>query len=194
MQGLADGYFILPNTITNYLSEPIEHFDESNSEVIEAVSKTKKLINDLMSIDGKRSVDSFHRELGNILWEKCGINRTEEGLKEAIEQIRQLRKRFWKEIKILGSSDNLNQSLERAGRLVDFLELAELVCIDALHRKESCGSHFRAESQTQDGEALRNDNDFAYVAAWEFSPDSAPILHKEYLVYEKAQMKKRSYK
>ncbi len=135
-------------------------------------------------------MDSFHKELGHIMWDYCGMERTEEGLRKAIGRIRELRTEFWSDVRVLGTNDELNQALERAGRVADFLELGELMCIDALHRRESCGGHFRAESQTEDGEALRHDDEFAYVAAWEYGGDAAshggakPILHKEDLVYE----------
>jgi len=151
-----------------------------------------------MSINGTRSVDSFHKELGQIMWEFCGMERTKEGLTEAIEKIRALKKEFWSNVKVLGSADSLNQDLEKAGRVADFIELGELMCIDALNRRESCGGHFRAESQTEDGEALRHDDEFAYVAAWEWGGDSLeggqPVLHKEDLIYTAIEMKQRSYK
>jgi len=157
-------------------------------------------IDRFMSSKGTRTVDSYHRELGNIMWEYCGMERTEDGLKKAIDLIRSLRDDFWRNVKVLGTSDSLNQSLERAGRVADFFELGELMCIDALNRRESCGGHFRAESQTEDGEALRHDDQYAYVAAWEWvgEPGSdemgKPILHKENLTYEFVEMKQRSYK
>ncbi|WP_182354943.1 fumarate reductase/succinate dehydrogenase flavoprotein subunit [Flaviflexus huanghaiensis] len=195
MQGLADGYFVLPNTINDYLAAgPFEDVSDS-PEVTEAQQQVTDRINTLLSIDGNRSVDSFHKELGAIMWEKCGMERSEEGLKEAITEIRALREEFWRNVKVPGSAADLNQSLEKAGRVADFLELGELMCIDALHRRESCGGHFRAESQTEEGEALRHDDEFAYVAAWEWGGDGqAPSLHKEDLVYEFVEMKQRSYK
>ena len=195
MQGLADGYFVLPNTINDYLAAgPFEDVS-SAPEVVEAQKEVTDRIETLMSINGERSVDSFHKELGNIMWEKCGMERTEEGLKEAIAEIRALREEFWKNVKVPGSAADLNQSLEKAGRVADFLELGELMCIDALHRRESCGGHFRAESRTEEGEALRHDDEFAYVGAWEWGgDDQAPVLHKEDLVYEFVEMKQRSYK
>ena len=149
-----------------------------------------------MSINGTRSVDSFHKELGKIMWEYCGMERTEEGLKKAIGMIRELRADYWKNVRVPGKSiGELNQSLEKAGRVADFMELGELMCIDALHREESCGGHFRAESQTPEGEALRHDDKFLYVAAWEFAGDGeAPILHKEDLIYNDIELKQRSYK
>lgn len=152
-------------------------------------------IDKLLSIDGERTVDSIHKELGHIMWEYCGMERNEEGLRKAIDKIRELRQEFWTNVKVLGSNDELNQALEKAGRVADFLELGELMCIDALHRRESCGGHFRSESQTEDGEALRHDDEFAYVAAWEFTGEGKPpVLHKEPLEYEYVEMKQRSYK
>ena len=196
MQGLADGYFVLPNTINDYLADgPFEAMDESHPDAREAKEQVTSRIDKLLSIQGSRTVDSFHKELGTIMWEYCGMERTEEGLRKAIELIRDLRAEFWRDVKVLGTNEELNQALEKAGRVVDFLELGELMCIDALHRRESCGGHFRAESQTEDGEALRHDDEFAYVAAWEFGgDDSKPVLHKENLEYEYVEMKQRSYK
>lgn len=196
MQGLADGYFVLPNTIRDYLAKgPFPKLDESHPAVVEAQRSVRDRVERLLSIDGTRSVDSYHKELGKIMWEKCGMERTDAGLREAIEEIRALRQDFWSNVRVLGTAEGLNQALERAGRVADFLELGELMCIDALHRRESCGGHFRAESQTEDGEALRNDDDFAYVAAWEWGGDGgAPVLHKEDLVYEFIELKQRSYK
>ena len=161
-------------------------------------------IEHFLTVNGTRSVDSYHRELGNIMWEYCGMERTEDGLKKAIDLIRTLKDDFRRNVKVLGTADSLNQSLEKAGRVADFLELGELMCIDALHRRESCGGHFRAESQTEDGEALRHDDQYLYVAAWEFSGGAGedgdfglmgpPVLHKEDLVYEAIELKQRSYK
>jgi succinate dehydrogenase / fumarate reductase flavoprotein subunit len=207
MQGLADGYFVLPNTIRDYLAKaPANTLTEDSPSVVEARTAVEERTRRLLSINGERSVDSFHRELGNIMWEYCGMERSEEGLRKAIDLIRGLREEFWRNVRVLGAGDTLNQSLEKAGRVADFLELGELMCIDALHRRESCGGHFRAESQTEDGEALRHDDEFAYVAAWEFTPPEggeqegvgagmgAPVLHKEDLVYEFIELKQRSYK
>ncbi|GAA3605773.1 fumarate reductase/succinate dehydrogenase flavoprotein subunit [Marihabitans asiaticum] len=201
MQGLADGYFVLPNTIRDYLAKgPFEPVAEDAPEVEEARRSVTDRIEHFLTCDGERTVDSIHKELGSIMWEYCGMERTAEGLQKAIGLIRELKTEFWTNVKVLGSNDQLNQSLEKAGRVADFLELGELMCIDALHREESCGGHFRAESQTEEGEALRNDEDFSYVAAWEYATkgeDAAelePVLHKEDLVYEFIEMKQRSYK
>ncbi|HKX68714.1 MAG TPA: fumarate reductase/succinate dehydrogenase flavoprotein subunit [Intrasporangium sp.] len=197
MQGLGDGYFVLPHTIRDYLAKgPYSKIDEDHPAVVEARAAVDARVARLLEINGDRSVDSFHRELGNIMWEYCGMERTEEGLLKGIDLIRGLRDEFWRNVRVLGAADTLNQSLEKAGRVADFLELGELMCIDALHRRESCGGHFRGESQTADGEALRHDEQFAYVAAWEWGGESggAPILHKEDLVYEFIEMKQRSYK
>ncbi len=195
MQGLADGYFVLPNTINDYLSAaPFPTIDATHPAAVEALDSVKSRIDTLLSIKGNRSVDSFHKELGTIMWEYCGMYRTAEGLQIAIEKIRALREEFWTNVHVTGVNEDFNQALERAGRVADFLELGELMCIDALHRGESCGGHFRAESQTGDGEALRDDDKFAYVAAWEYGADDGPVLHKEPLVYKFIELKQRSYK
>jgi len=201
MQGLADGYFVLPNTIRDYLSKgPFEPLAADAPAVVAARTSVEERTAKLLAINGERSVDSFHKELGQVMWEYCGMERSEEGLLKAIDLIRGLREEFWRNVRVLGAADTLNQSLEKAGRVADFLELGELMCIDALHRRESCGGHFRAESQTEDGEALRHDDQFLYVAAWEFEGGdgdgemSAPVLHKEDLVYEAIELKQRSYK
>lgn len=195
MQCLADGYFVLPNTVRDYLAGgPFEPVADDAPEVREAQQAVQQRIDTLLSINGTRSVDSFHRELGNIVWEYCGMERTEDGLRKAIDLIRTLKAEFWRNVRVLGSADTLNQSLERAGRVADFLEVGELMCIDALHRRESCGGHFRTESQTEDGEALRDDEHFLYSAAWEFGGDQPPTLHKEDLVYHAIELKQRSYK
>src|SRR5690606_14588445 len=152
MQGLADGYFVLPNMINDYLADaPYEAIGADHPEVAAAATAVRERITTFLTAQGTRSVDSFHRELGHIMWEYCGMERTEEGLRTAIERIRALREEFWRDVRVLGTGDSLNQSLEKAGRVADFLELGELMCIDALHRRESCGGHFRAESQTPDG-------------------------------------------
>ena len=195
MQGLADGYFVLPNTINDYLaSGPFPKVDGTHPDAAEALSSAKERINKLLSIKGNRTVDSFHKELGTIMWEYCGMERTAEGLQIAIDRIRKLKEEFWTNVKVTGVNEDFNQALERAGRVADFMELGELMCIDALHRRESCGGHFRAESQTEDGEALRHDDEFAYVAAWEYGGDNGPVLHKEPLEYKFIELKQRSYK
>jgi succinate dehydrogenase / fumarate reductase, flavoprotein subunit len=196
MQGLADGYFVLPNTINDYLADgPFPDVDASHPAVVGAVEAVCARIDKLLSVNGSRTVDSFHRELGRLMWDYCGMERSEEGLRKALTRIRELKKEFWSDVRVLGTNEELNQALERAGRVADFFELGELMCIDALVRRESCGGHFRVESQTPDGEALRDDEEFAYVSAWEFGgEDKRPILHKEPLVYEYVEMKQRSYK
>jgi succinate dehydrogenase / fumarate reductase flavoprotein subunit len=196
MQGLADGYFVLPNTIGDYLAAgPFEKVDETHPAAVDARAQVEDRVSRLLSINGDRTVDSFHRELGRIMWEYCGMERTEEGLSKAIELIRALRDEFWQRVKVTGDGGGLNQALERAGRVADFLELGELMCIDALHRAESCGGHFRAESQTPDGEAERDDERFSYVAAWEYTgAGEPPVLHKEDLNFEYVHPTQRSYK
>jgi len=196
MQGLADGYFVLPNTINDYLADgPFPKVDASHPTVAEAVSAVRGRIDKLLSVNGSRTVDSFHRELGRLMWDYCGMERSEEGLRKALTRIRELKDEFWSDVKVLGGNDELNQALERAGRVADFFELGELMCIDALVRRESCGGHFRVESQTSDGEALRDDDNFAYASAWEFAGENhRPILHKEPLVYDYVELKQRSYK
>jgi len=195
MQGLADGYFVIPYTIGNYMSGeirtptiPTTHpaFDEAENAVKERIEK-------LMNIKGTESVDSFHKRLGHIMWEKSGMARNEKGLTEAIEEINALRKEFWEKVKIPGDIFEMNPELDKAGRVADFLELGELICRDALNRRESCGGHFREESQTPDGEAQRIDDEFSYVAAWEYTPDGE-ILNKEQLTFDLVQPSQRSYK
>jgi succinate dehydrogenase / fumarate reductase flavoprotein subunit len=198
MQGLSDGYFVLPNTISDYLAHAfsLPKLDESSPDVLAARQEAQDRIDRLMSVGGTRSVDSFHKELGQIMWEYCGMSRTEEGLRTAIDLIRKLRADYWKNVRVPGKSvGELNQSLEKAGRVADFMELGELMCVDALHRAESCGGHFREESQTPEGEALRDDKDYLYVAAWEWAGEGqSPILHKEDLIYNNIELKQRSYK
>ncbi len=196
MQGLADGYFVLPATLTDYLAAaPFEPIDASHPAAREAADTVRGRIEALLSIGGDRTVHSFHKELGTILWDHCGMERTQPGLIDAIERVRELKAQFWRRVAVTGENAELNQTLERAGRVADFFELAELMCIDALHREESCGCHFRVESQTADGEALRDDDRFAYVAAWEFTgTDRPPVLHREDLEYRSVKMKQRSYK
>ncbi|MBN9099452.1 MULTISPECIES: fumarate reductase/succinate dehydrogenase flavoprotein subunit [unclassified Pseudonocardia] len=196
MQGLADGYFVLPVTIGDYLaSNHLEPVDPDAPEVGEARKTVDDRIRKLLSIDGTRTVDSFHRELGHIMWDYCGMERTEDGLRKALDLIAELRREFWRTVKVPGSAATLNQSLEKAGRVADFLELGELMCLDALHRNESCGCHFRAESQTEDHEAKRDDENFGYVAAWEYAgAGEPPVLHKEDLNFSYVHPSQRSYK
>jgi succinate dehydrogenase / fumarate reductase flavoprotein subunit len=196
MQGLADGYFVLPYTIGDYFAtakQPKARPDQP--EFKKAMADVTALTKKLLEINGKRTVNSFHKELGTMMWEKCGMARNEKGLKELLQQIPALREEFWKNVKVAGSNEELNQNLEHAGRVADFLEFAELLCLDALERRESCGGHFRTEFQTEDGEAKRDDDNFAYVAAWEYAgPGNRPTLNKEPLVYEDVHMSTRSYK
>jgi len=196
MQGLADGYFVLPYTVANYLAQaPKAVADESHPEAVAAVKEVKERMDKFLSIKGSRSPDSFHRELGQIMWEFCGMGRTQKGLETALEKIPKLREEFWTNLRVLGTGDELNVSLEKAGRVADFLELGELMCRDALTRAESCGGHFREESQTEDGEAKRDDENFQFVSAWEFSGDvSAPTLRKETLKFDYVKPSQRSYK
>ena len=197
MQGLADGYFVLPYTIGDYLAK-LGWEDKISTD--DAAFKTAEgAVNDrlkqFLSINGKRSADSFHKELGKIMWDKCGMARNKAGLTEAIKKIPELREEFWKNLKVPGSGQDLNQELEKAGRVADFLEFGELMCRDALHREESCGGHFREEHQTPEGEAKRDDDNFTYVGAWEYAGDkSEPKLHKEPLEYENVKLTQRSYK
>jgi succinate dehydrogenase / fumarate reductase flavoprotein subunit len=195
MQGLADGYFVLPYTIGHYFATSKQPKPAtSHVEFQKAEADIKALTAKLLGIKGKRTVTSLHRELGKLLWEKCGMGRNEAGLKEALKRIPELRQEFWKNVNVTGENGELNQNLEYAGRVADFMEFAELLCLDALHRRESCGGHFREEFQTAEGEAQRDDENFAYVAAWEYQADKMPVLHKEPLVYEEVHMSTRSYK
>jgi succinate dehydrogenase / fumarate reductase, flavoprotein subunit len=196
MQGLADGYFVLPYTIGNYLGETkLGKVDESHAEMRKGVADAETLSRKLLGIRGTRTVDSLHKELGKVMWEFCGMTRNADGLKQALQVIPQLREEFWRTVNVPGSDVELNQALEKAGRVADFLELGELMCRDALHREESCGGHFREEFQTADGEAQRDDDRFAYVAAWEFGGAGRdPILNKEPLVFENVKLSQRSYK
>lgn len=196
MQGLADGYFVLPYTIGHYFAatKPSK-VATSHPEFKRVEENVRLLTNRLLSIKGKRTPTSLHRELGKLLWEKCGMARNEAGLKEALKRIPELREEFWKNVNVTGGAGELNQALEYAGRVADFMEFAELLCLDALHRRESCGGHFREEFQTPDGEAKRDDENFSYVAAWEYQgPDKPPAMHKEPLVYDEVHMSTRSYK
>jgi succinate dehydrogenase / fumarate reductase flavoprotein subunit len=196
MQGLCDGYFVVPYTVGNYIaSNKLAKVDESAPEVTEAVQAVQQRTDKLLSIKGKRTVDSFHRELGKIVWDYCGMARTAEGLETGIAKIRTLREEYWKNVTVPGSGDDLNESLEKAGRVADFFELAELMCIDARDRNESCGGHFREEYQTPEGEAQRDDEHYSYVAAWGYrGPDAPPELNKEHLEFTYVHPSQRSYK
>jgi succinate dehydrogenase / fumarate reductase flavoprotein subunit len=197
MQGLADGYFVLPATIGDYLAPQLgqQPLSTEDPAFVEARQGVEDLTNRFLSINGSRSVDYFHRELGKIMWDNCGMARSRESLEKAIAEIPALREEFWNDVRVLGESATFNQSLEKAGRVADFLEFGELLCRDALHREESCGGHFRVEHQTEEGEALRDDEHFAYVAAWEYTGDHAnPALHKEQLEFENVHLAQRSYK
>ncbi len=196
MQGLADGYFVLPYTIQNYLAGEIRvaRMSTDRAEFAEAEAGVQERLDKLMSVKGTRSVDQFHKELGRIMWENVGMGRTEASLKNAIELIRRLRAEFWKDVKIPGAMNELNVELEKANRVADFLELGELLAHDALNRNESCGGHFREEYQTEEGECRRNDEDYKYVAAWEYLSEGEFKLHKEDLVYEEIEVKQRVYK
>ncbi|HVK63945.1 MAG TPA: fumarate reductase/succinate dehydrogenase flavoprotein subunit, partial [Polyangium sp.] len=195
MQGLADGYFIVPLAVGSYLARAKPPaIDDAHPAFEEARKDTVARIERLLSVRGKRTATSFHRELGKLLWDSCGMSRNREGLEHALTQIPELRERFYRELLVPGQGETLNRELETAGRVADYLELGELICRDALHREESCGGHFREEYQTPDGEALRDDEHFAYVAAWQWREGEPPILHKEPLVFEAAPPMKRSYK
>jgi succinate dehydrogenase / fumarate reductase flavoprotein subunit len=196
MQGLADGYFVIPYTIGSYLSKEIgtKSIPTDHQAFVEAEQRCAGILDTLMGIQGKQTVESFHRRLGQIMWDKCGMARNEQGLKEAIEEIRQLREEFWKDVRIPGNRFEFNLELEKAGRVADFLELGELMCLDALQRNESCGGHFREEYQTEEGEANRDDDKYKYVAAWEFKSLKEWDLHKEELVYDNIKIAQRSYK
>ena len=196
MQGLADGYFVIPYTIGNYLATQMnKKISVDRPEFAAARKEVKERIQRLLSIKGKRTVTSFHRELGTLVWEKCGMARSEASLKEALEKIPALREEFWQNVNVLGEGAEFNQALEQAGRVADFLEFAELMCEDALERNESCGGHFRSEYQTEEGEALRNDDEFCHVAAWQYNgPDAKPTRHIEPLEFEEVHLATRSYK
>jgi succinate dehydrogenase / fumarate reductase, flavoprotein subunit len=196
MQGLADGYFVIPYTIGNYLvSTKQEKIGVDHPEVKKTEAEVAGRNRSLLGIKGKRTTTSFHRELGKIMWEHCGMSRNDKGLREALSQIPALREEFWKNVNVMGDGAELNPSLEHAGRLADFLELAELMCLDALERRESCGGHFREEFQTADGEAVRDDANFCHVAAWEYKgPDAKPVRHVEPLAFDNVHLATRSYK
>ncbi|HNP19879.1 MAG TPA: fumarate reductase/succinate dehydrogenase flavoprotein subunit [Fulvivirga sp.] len=196
MQGLADGYFVIPYTIGDYLARiPSAKISTDHEAFKTAEAEVKKRLDNLLSINGSKTVDEFHKDLGHIMWEYCGMSRNEAGLKKAKVEIKKLREEFWKNVKVLGTNDELNQSLEKANRVADFLELGELMVDDALNRSESCGGHFREESQTEEGEAKRKDDEFSYVAAWEYNGvDKEETLNKEDLVFENVKLTQRSYK
>jgi succinate dehydrogenase / fumarate reductase flavoprotein subunit len=196
MQGLADGYFVIPYTVGNYLAQTkLAAVSADSPEVVQTLRGTEERILQLLNINGTRSPDSFHRELGKLCWDKCGMARSAQGLKEALQRIPELRAEFWRDLRVLGTGSELNQSLEKAGRVADFLEFAELMCTDALQREESCGGHFRLEHQTEEGEAKRNDEKFSYVAAWQWKGvGQPPLLHKEQLDFEYVKPTQRSYK
>lgn len=196
MQGLADGYFVLPYTIGDYLSTSAKSRpSQDNAAFKQSLSNVAELTTKLLSIKGTRTVDSFHKELGLLLWENCGMARTDASLRSALARIPKLREEYWKNVNVLGGGEGMNKSLERAGRVADFMEFAELLCQDALHRQESCGGHFRSEYQTEEGEAKRDDANFAYVAAWEYQgAGKAAALHKEPLSFENIKLAERSYK
>jgi len=196
MQGLADGYFVVPHTTMDYLAKekPLEKDITSFPEFIEAKKKTEEEISRLMKVDGSLAVDEVHRELGKIVWDKIGMARNRKGLKSALEEIPKVKQKFWSQISIPGDDKDVNQELEKALRIKDFIELAELMAYDALDRNESCGAHFREEYQTEENEAKRNDTDFKYVAAWKYSEEESPKLFKEELQYKNVKLKTRSYK
>jgi succinate dehydrogenase / fumarate reductase flavoprotein subunit len=196
MQGLADGYFVLPYTIGDYLAATkLEKVDETHPSFQEAGKNISELTNKLLSIKGKRTVDSLHRELGKLMWDYCGMARNKKGLQQALSAIPDLRAQFWSDVNVVGENEEVNQSLEKAGRVADFMELAELMCLDALQREESCGGHFREEYQTPEGEALRNDERFTHVTAWEFQGvGQTPVEHREPLKFEYVPLTQRSYK
>ncbi|MBS1823828.1 MAG: fumarate reductase/succinate dehydrogenase flavoprotein subunit [Acidobacteria bacterium] len=196
MQGLADGYFVLPYTIGDYLaSTKLDKVDASHADARAAQNEANAQVKKLLGVQGKRTVDSFHREMGKMMWDECGMSRNAKGLEKAIGHIAALEQEFWKDVKVIGAGEELNQSLEKAGRLADFFELAQLMCRDALERQESCGGHFREEYQTPEGEAMRDDDDFCYAAAWEYKgPGKKHELHKESLSFEYVHLAQRSYK
>ena len=199
MQGLSDGYFVLPSTIGNYLADvqPGTRYGTDHEAFETAAKQAQDSIDRLLNINGKRTIIDFHRKLGRIVWDKIGISRTKEGLEEAIADIRSLRDEFWTNVYVPGEKNNYNKYLEFAGRVADFFELAELMAMDALDRDESCGCHLREEFQTEEGEAIRNDEEFNYVSAWEFKDRNGVLeeeLHKETLYFEFVELKQRSYK
>jgi succinate dehydrogenase / fumarate reductase flavoprotein subunit len=196
MQGLADGYFIVPLTVGDYLARGgLAKVDAGHAAFRDAEREVAERARRLLEVGGTKPVDHFYRQLGTLLWEEAGMARSRESLTRALDQIPRLEEAFWRELRVTGTGEELNQELERAGRVADYFELAELLCYDALHRDESAGGHFRVEHQTPDGEAQRNDDDYAYVAAWEWrGAGRTPALHKEPLVFERVPLQQRSYK
>jgi succinate dehydrogenase / fumarate reductase flavoprotein subunit len=195
MQGLADGYFIIPYTVGDYLAnQGFVKMDPQHPAFKTTEDEIKDSVKRLLAVNGKRTVDEVHRELGKVMWESVGMARDKQGLEKAVGLVRDLRESYWKEVKVIGANEQLNESLEKAGRVADFLELAELMAIDALQRDESCGGHFRTEHQTPDGEALRNDDQYAYVSAWEYQgAGSPPLLNKEELRFDFVKPSQRVY-
>jgi succinate dehydrogenase / fumarate reductase flavoprotein subunit len=196
MQGLADGYFVIPYTIGNYLADEIRtgHISTEHPEFLKAENEVKETLNKFVNCKGSKSVDYFHKALGKIMWNDCGMARNKEGLEKAIQEIKALRTEFWNNVLVPGTVDEFNIELEKAGRVADFIELGELMCKDALDRNESCGGHFREESQTDEGEAERNDELYSYVAAWKYINAGESELNKEPLIYENIKIAARSYK
>ncbi len=197
MQGLADGYFVIPYTVGDYLATigPADKLSTDHPAFKAAEQQLKHTIERMLAIKGTKTVDEFHKALGHIMWDYCGMSRNAEGLKKAKKMIHELKAEFWSNVRVMGDNEEMNQSLEHASRVADFIELGELMVDDALNRDESCGGHFREEYQTEEGEALRNDADFAYVAAWEYKGENQPeVLNKEELVFENVKLTQRSYK
>jgi succinate dehydrogenase / fumarate reductase flavoprotein subunit len=195
MQGLADGYFVLPYTISDYLAgQKPGAVKDDHAAFAEAEGEVRAKTERLLAIQGSRTVDAFHRELGKLMWDKCGMARNAAGLQEALQRIPELREEFWRDVRVPGSGADFNQELEKAGRVADFLEFAELMCLDALVREESAGGHFREEHQTEEGEARRDDENFAHATAWEYRGDQPSVPHREPLTFEYVKLTQRSYK
>jgi succinate dehydrogenase / fumarate reductase flavoprotein subunit len=195
LQASIDGYFILPNTINNYLANALkeDHPSEDHPEFEKVENEVRKHIDHLMQVNGTKTVDHFHRELGKVMWQECAMSRNQKGLELALSQIKKIREEFWNDVKVTGGKDELNTELEKALRMADFIELAALMCTDALEREESCGAHFREEYQSEEGEAVRKDEEYSYVSAWEYD-EGEFILHKEELEFENVKPTVRSYK
>jgi len=196
MQGLADGYFVIPYTLADYLANnKLAPVATDHAAFADAESAARASIDKLLAVNGTRSVLDFHKDLGKIMWDKVGMSRTAAGLKEALGEVRGLREQYWRDVKVVGAAQDLNKNLEHALRVADYMEFGELLIRDALHRSESCGGHFREESQTPEGEAQRDDQSFSYVAAWEYKgPDNEPVMHTEPLTFDFVEVKQRSYK